>query len=126
MNSIKVEPDIDNLYNVNDFIHDISPENLQVDLIVEEIFVNIVNYSKTEYIIVNADYSDDRLTIVFVDNGFEFNPLLKENPAFPDNIEESEIGGLGIYLAKQLSDLIYYNYIDGENQLTVIKTIEDE
>ena len=121
-----MEPDLVNLYKVNNFIHNISPENLQVDLLVEEIFVNIVNYSKTEYIIVNACYDDDRLTIEFVDNGFEFNPLLKENPSFPDNIEESEIGGLGIFLAKQLSDVIYYKYINSENHLTIIKTVENE
>ena len=125
MNSLKLEPDLENLYRLNDFIHEICPDDMQVDLIVEEIFVNIVSYSGAEYVIVNADYTDERLTIEFVDNGVEFNPLLKDNPSFPDNVEESKIGGLGIYLSKQLSDVMYYKHVECENHLTIIKSVED-
>ena len=125
MNSLKLGPALENLYRLNDFIHEICPDDMQVDLIVEEIFVNIVSYSGAEYVIVNADYTDERLTIEFVDNGVEFNPLLKDNPSFPDNVEESKIGGLGIYLSKQLSDVMYYKHVGCENHLTIIKSVED-
>ena len=125
MDSIKLKPDLENLYQLNDFIHGICPYDMQIDLVVEEIFVNIVNYSGCQYVIVNADYTDERLTIEFVDNGVEFNPLLKENPSFPDSIEESKIGGLGIYLSIQLSDVMYYRHVGCENHLTIIKSVED-
>ena len=64
------------------------------------------------------------LTIVFIDNGIEFNPLLKENPDFPDNIDDANIGGLGIYLTKQMADDLHYEYKNGENHLKIIKKVE--
>ena len=39
-------------------------------------------------------------------------------------IDEAQIGGLGIFLTKQISDELYYNYIDGENHLKIIKKVE--
>ncbi|MBQ6512473.1 ATP-binding protein [Methanobrevibacter sp.] len=113
------------LYHLNEFIlNRLSDENLQVNLIVEEIFVNIVNYSKTEFITVNVDYSNQTLTLEFIDNGIEFNPLLKEDPTLPDNIDEAQIGGLGIFLTKEMADELYYHYKDGKNHLKIIKKVE--
>ena len=52
MNSITLKPEIQELYTLNEFIsNELQEENLQVDLIVEEIFANIVNYSNTDYIL---------------------------------------------------------------------------
>ena len=64
------------------------------------------------------------MTLEFIDEGIEFNPLLKENPILPNNIDEAEIGGLGIFLTKQLSDDISYEYLNGENHLRIIKNVE--
>ena len=125
MNSITLKPELTELYTLNEFIlNEIQEENFQVNLIVEEIFVNIVNYSKTEFITVNLDYKPPTLTIEFIDNGCQFNPLLKENPTQPDNIDDAEIGGLGIFLTKELADEIDYHYINGENHLKIIKKVE--
>ena len=60
----------------------------------------------------------------FIDNGTVFNPLLKEDPKFPDCIEDAEIGGLGIYLTKKLADELEYNHINDENHLKIIKKVE--
>lgn len=125
MNSIRLEPRLDELHRLNEFISDeLREENLQVNFIAEEIFVNIVNYSKTEYIIFNAEYANSTLTMEFIDNGTEFNPILKEDPEITENIEEAEIGGLGIFLTKEMADEIYYRYTDGENHLKIIKKVE--
>ena len=97
MNSITLKPEIQELYTLNEFIsNELQEENLQVNLIVEEIFANIVNYSNT----------------------------LKENPKTPKNIEEAEIGGLGIYLTKELADELEYQYENDENHLIIIKNVE--
>ena len=57
MKSITLNPDLQELYPLNEFIlEELPEENLQVNLIVEEIFVNIVNYSKTDFITVNVEY----------------------------------------------------------------------
>ena len=125
MNSISLKPELNELYTLNEFIlTTINKENLQLDLIVEEIFVNIVNYSKTDFIKVKVEFENPTLTIEFIDNGIEFNPLLKEDPETPQSIEDTKIGGLGIFLTKELADKLDYNYINGENHLIIIKNVE--
>ena len=124
MNSISLKPELNELYKLNEFIsNELEKENLQVSFITEEIFVNIVNYSKTEYITVNVSYENQILTLEFIDNGVEFNPLIKEDPKIPESLEESEIGGLGIFLTKEIADEMDYTYINGENHLKVIKKV---
>ena len=125
MNSITLKPELNELYTLNEFIlTELPEENLQVNLIVEEIFVNIVSYSKAEFVTVNVEYNSPALTIEFIDNGEEFNILLQEDPELPDNIDDAKIGGMGILLAKELSDEIDYHYVNGENHLKIIKNVE--
>lgn len=125
MNSLKLNLDINELYTLNNFIEKIiQKKDPQLDLIIEEIFVNIVNYSNSDFIIVNTDFKDSILTIEFIDNGIPFNPLLKEDPNIPNSIDDVEIGGLGIFLTKELSDELEYHYINGENHLRIIKKVE--
>ena len=125
MSSITLKPKLTELYTLNEFIlNELQEENLHVNLIVEEVFVNIVKYSKTDFIKVNVEYENETLIMEFIDNGIEFNPLLKEKHDLPKDIDEAQIGGLGIFLTKQISDELYYNYIDGENHLKIIKKVE--
>ncbi|MEE1155891.1 MAG: ATP-binding protein [Methanobrevibacter sp.] len=125
MNSIVLEPKINELDTLNEFIiKELSKEDFQVTLIVEEIFVNIVHYSNTEFIIVNVKYEKPTLTIEFIDNGFEFNPLLKEHDGPPYAINETQLGGAGIYLTREMVDKIEYHYENNENHLMIIKNVE--
>lgn len=125
MSSIILKPKLTELYTLNEFIlNELQEENLNVNLIVEEVFVNIVKYSKVDFIKVNVEYENETLIMEFIDNGIEFNPLLKEKHDLPKDIDEAQIGGLGIFLTKQISDELYYNYIDGENHLKIIKKVE--
>lgn len=126
MNSIKLVPSINELTKLNKFIHDeLSINNLDVDLIVEEIFVNIVNYSKCTYIQANIESTDEScIKIEFIDDGFEFNPVELDSIDFPSDIDEAQIGGLGIHLVKNLADKISYTYENNENHLTIIKNVK--
>ncbi|MBR6023355.1 MAG: ATP-binding protein [Methanobrevibacter sp.] len=125
MNTVTLKPELNELYVLNEFIlNELPEENLQVNLIVEEIFSNIINYSKTDFITVNVEFNTPILTLEFIDDGLEFNPLLKENPKLPDSIDEAQIGGLGIFLTKQMADDISYDYLNGENHLKITKKVE--
>lgn len=125
MSSISLKPKLTDLYKLNQYIFNIlKKEDFQVNLIVEEIFVNIVKYSNPQFITVEASFEDQILTLEFIDDGFEFNPLKKENPKFYDNIEDTEIGGLGIYLTKEMADELDYQYVNGENHLKIIKKVK--
>ena len=125
MNSLELAPQIEELYKLNDFINEIiGKQDFQVDLILEEVFVNIVNYSKTDSIRVNSSFENSILTLEFIDDGVEFNPLLNEDPKMPESIEDAEVGGLGIHLTKELSDDIEYDRIADENHLKITKKVK--
>lgn len=125
MTSIELSCELNELYRLNEFLdHILSKEDFQVKLIAEEVFANIVNYSDTDLIIVNANYENSILTFEFIDDGFEFNPLLKKDPKMPESIEEAEIGGLGIHLTKELSDSIEYERKNNKNHLLITKKVE--
>lgn len=52
-----------------------------------------------------------------------FNPLEFEIPNLSDNIEEREIGRLGIYIVKEYADDISYDYINNQNVLSIVKNL---
>ena len=125
MNTLSLKPKLNEIYKLNDFILDIlKKENLQINLIVEEIFTNIVNYSNAKFIKVNASFKNLTVTLEFIDDGIEFNPLKKENPKAPNTIDDAKIGGLGIFLTKQIADELDYQYLNGKNHLKITKKME--
>ena len=128
----------ENLEAVNDFIHEqIKPFScqsqtlFQIDLAVEEIFVNISHYAYspdkgTVQIDCSVEKTADapaKLTVSFTDRGKAFNPLAKPNPDITLSVEEREIGGLGIFLTKKYMDSVLYERKDNQNVLTFTKTI---
>ena len=51
-----------------------------------------------------------------------YDPLAREDPDVTLSAEEREIGGLGIFMVKKTMDVMRYEYSDGQNLLTLIKT----
>ena len=101
---------------------------MQIDLAVEEIFVNIAKYAYTPdkgRAIVRVEVSDEpiRVKITFIDHGKPYDPLAKDDPDLSLSAAERPIGGLGIFMAKKSMDDICYEYKDGSNILTLIKNI---
>ena len=128
----------ENLEAVNDFIHEqIKPFScqsqtlFQIDLAVEEIFVNISHYAYspdkgTVQIDCSVEKTADapaKLTVSFTDRGKAFNPLAKPDPDITLSVEEREIGGLGIFLTKKYMDSVLYEHKDNQNILTFTKII---
>ncbi len=98
----------------------------QVDMAVEEIFVNIARYAyhpEAGEASVRCEAGGDPFQIVvgFADRGRPFNPLDREDPDVTLDAEARQLGGLGILMAKKLMDEIQYEYRDGKNILTLRK-----
>ena len=101
---------------------------MQIDVAVEEIYVNIANYAYAPetgkaYISVRPDPENASVTIEFRDNGIPFDPLAKADPDVTLSAEERKIGGLGIYMVKKSMDAMEYNRKDGQNILTITKKL---
>lgn len=133
MSKLEIDAKTENLDQVNDFIADNlmgCPMKLlmQIDLVVEEVFVNIAHYAYKDavgkaFITCKLDKENDLLTLIFEDEGVQFDPLAKDDPDITASAEEREIGGLGIFLTKKLMDDVSYERKDGKNILTLVKKL---
>ncbi|MDR0503119.1 MAG: SpoIIE family protein phosphatase [Treponema sp.] len=100
-------------------------ENFQNEICMacEEIFMNIAKYAYKPdtgnvkiYVCIK-----DKAVIRFEDYGIPYNPLDHTDPYFDDDIAKREVGGLGIYLVKQLMDTMEYARRESQNILTLTK-----
>lgn len=99
---------------------------MAVELAAEEIFINVASYAYPDgagEAVVGWEIHDGELTLVFCDRGIPYNPLEKPDPDINAGADEREIGGLGIFMAKQYMDSMDYCYEDGENRLTLKKRL---
>ena len=102
-------------------------QSMTIAIAVEEIFVNIAHYAYGEgsgLATIGMDFEDDDVIITFIDEGFAFDPLAKEDPDITASAEERDIGGLGIYMVKKSMDECTYNRIDNKNIFTIRKKIK--
>lgn len=101
---------------------------MQINLAVEEIFVNVASYAYPDgdgsaEIIIDIEETPLSATIKVIDSGIPFNPLEHEDPDVTLKAEDRGIGGLGIYLTKKTMDSVSYSYENGKNILTMTKTV---
>jgi anti-sigma regulatory factor (Ser/Thr protein kinase) len=131
MEQITLPASVDRLADVFSFIDNAVRESLpdkeqqsNVKTAVEEIFVNIAYYaypSGEGDVTVSVAVTPDKLSIEFKDNGTPYNPLAKPDPDMSLPADNREIGGLGIYMVKNIMDEISYKYCDRQNVLTIAK-----
>ena len=102
--------------------------NMEIRLLCEEVLMNIISYayegnSNIGKMIIGYKYDrkNDCIILKICDYGVKFNPIEEEEPDLSDDIMERNIGGLGVFLIKRLSDFIKYERKFGMNILTIKK-----
>ncbi|MEG0615396.1 MAG: ATP-binding protein [Oscillospiraceae bacterium] len=89
----------------------------------EEVFVNVIDYAynkqKGDMLIGRID-SNGVFTISVIDFGIPFNPLQFNLPDICCDINNREIGGLGIFLVREIMDDVSYER-DGDKNILVMK-----
>ncbi len=135
MKTMRVPAEVKQLTAINEFISEELGKygcsmavQMQVELAVEEIFVNIANYAYhpelgEAEVDVDAGGDPPTVTIRFLDHGKPFNPLEREDVDVTAAAESRSIGGLGIMLVKKSMDDVEYSYEDGKNILTIRKKL---
>ena len=132
-----VEAKTDNLQQVLEFIRG-ELEKLhcpvrilgQIEVAVEEIFVNIARYAYETGvgdagIQIEIEPDPLRVAITFTDHGVPYDPLQQNDPDTALPADERQIGGLGIYMVKKSMDDVCYDYQDGKNILTIRKNLSE-
>lgn len=118
---------LNNLPNILEFVRDQAaqagvPERVQskLDLVVEELFVNIVKYSygqaasdtaEVEILCSKESVLDNAVqvfSLTFKDSGPPFNPLEQRPPSLEGDLDNRQVGGLGIYLTQLMADSCSY------------------
>ena len=134
--SITVDATLDHLDDILDFVHEelgkrrcpIVAQN-QLDVAIEELFVNVCNYAyegsdepgtcRVEYV-YRANPSI--ITVQITDWGAPFDPLARDDPNKPTSIADTMIGGLGIFMAKKLTDDMSYVRDGNANVVAISKS----
>jgi len=132
MKELILDASIDKLDEVLDFVNTVLESSdcdmkviTQINIAVEEIFVNIAHYAYNPEIggaVIRIAVSDE-VVIEFEDKGKPYNPLLKIDPDITKSAEDRDIGGLGIFMVKKIMDSVEYHHMDNKNILTIRKVL---
>lgn len=100
---------------------------MQINLVIEELFVNIASYAYSNdegTCKIKVHYDGEKVVMITIeDNGIPFNPLEKNDPDITLPAEKREIGGLGIFITKQIMDKVEYQYKNKKNILKMTKIV---
>jgi len=127
--------DIETIPQLNEFIDTIAEGigldmslTMSLNLAIEEAVVNVMDYAypvgEKGDVEIEVVADDNWLTFTISDSGVAFDPTTKEDADTTLSAEERPIGGLGIFLVRQLMDTIQYERVNGKNVLTLRKKME--
>jgi len=127
--NLTLEADNKNLPQLFDFLtHDMNQKlvdketQFKLIMVAEEIFSNIAQYAYAQpggTVDITTRLLAEGYVVCFADKGKKFNPLKNKTPNIKADIKDRNIGGLGVFLSKKLSDKIEYTHQNGQNILTV-------
>ena len=132
--SIVLANEISEVSKLNDFIEEIgreftiAPDVLfNLNLVLEEAVVNVINYAypkeEHEFIYLSASMHEGSIVLVLTDTGKAFDPTAAPEADITLSADERQIGGLGIFLIRQIMNEVKYERIDGKNILTLEKKL---
>jgi Serine phosphatase RsbU, regulator of sigma subunit len=124
--------DIQQIPQLAEFIETIAEEKsfdqalaMSLNLALEEAVTNVILYAYPEgsdgLVDIEAILGAEKLTFIISDSGIPFDPTAAPEADVTLGVEERPIGGLGIYLVRNIMDTVSYERLDGKNVLTLTK-----
>lgn len=99
----------------------------QIRLVLEEVLMNVISYGAGDgavpHVQLNMAQKDGTFSMEIADNGIAFDPLQLPAPDLNAEIDDRPIGGLGIFLVRELMDSVTYRRDGDWNRLMVTKTV---
>ena len=111
--------------------HNIDDDTFKtLNLAIEEWVANVISYAYPKgirgHVELTAKVVDDVLTLVIKDHGAPFDPTQQTEVDVDAQLDERQIGGLGIHLVKAIMDTMHYERsADGYNVLTLTKELKN-
>ena len=134
---IRIKNKVEELEHVAQFIEEIGEElgldmelQMNLNLVMEEMVSNVIFYAYPEgteaSIELLAESDGKELTFVLSDRGREFDPTMKEDADVDINpIDREGLGGMGIFIVKNIMNQVTYQRLEGKNLLTMKKDINN-
>jgi serine/threonine-protein kinase RsbW len=98
-----------------------------LNLALEEVVSNIIRhgYGRREdgEVSIVIELAPEAIAVTVEDDGVAFNPLEHPDPDLTAPLEERKVGGLGVYLFRQLMDEVDYRAEGGRNILRMVMRI---
>ena len=135
MKELTIAATVENIEIVTDFVNEQlealncpMKAQMQIDIAIDELFGNIAHYAYhpevgSATVRVETEQDPRIVVITFIDGGIPYDPLMAADPDVTQSVQERQLGGLGIYMAKKSMDAITYEYKDGKNILTIKKKL---
>ncbi len=119
---------------LNEFLRDfwrgaaLAPAGIQFfELALEEIFMNIVMHGvgpeSVPLVQVSLNRVAQSVTMTVEDDGPRFDPLALPPPDLSAGLADRPVGGLGVFLVRELMDAVSYERVGACNQLRMVKTL---
>ena len=126
--------DIQQIPQLAEFVETIAEEKnldqtlaMSLNLALEEAVTNVILYAYPDgidgLVDIEAYIREDCLEFILSDSGKPFDPTAAPEADITLGVDERKIGGLGIYLVRNIMDTVSYRYEKGKNILTMIKKI---
>ena len=126
--------DIKKIPQLADFVETIADEThldpglaMSLNLALEEAVTNVILYAYPEgsdgLVDIEAILREDSLEFIITDSGKAFDPTAAPEADVTLSAEERPIGGLGIFLVRNIMDEVRYKRADGKNILSMTKKI---
>ena len=98
----------------------------ELELAAEEIIINIIDYAYTDNkgeieVDCNYDEATSEMIVTISDNGIQFNAATAKDPDMSKKTIAKRVGGLGIFLAKKLTNKMVYEREQGKNIVKLFK-----
>jgi serine/threonine-protein kinase RsbW len=131
---LRLKNQMEELTHVNQFVEEIGEElgldmelQMNLNLVIEEMVVNVISYAYPEGKVADielvAESDGKELTFMLTDSGKEFDPTMKVDTDMSVNPAERDLGGMGIYIVKNIMNEVTYQRLEGKNLLTMTKSI---
>jgi serine/threonine-protein kinase RsbW len=65
----------------------------------------------------------DLVSMEISDDGIPYDPLTAPPPDLESDLDDRPVGGLGVFLIRELMDSVSYRFEDGRNHLLVTKAL---
>lgn len=132
--SILLKNDISEISRIAGFVEALGEELswtpdlvFNLNLVLEEAVTNIIMYAypkdEHENIYLSAQLHQGSIVFVLTDTGKAFDPTQAPDADISLDADDRPIGGLGIFLIRQIMNEVSYQRIEGKNVLTLEKKL---